>query len=78
MNGHCGAVRHTHPRTHPPTRMDVMASLALPSVSVSPLAQSMPNTATMSPAAAELMSSISLACMRTRRGTRTWWAGHVY
>jgi len=40
-----------------------------PSVKVSPVAQSMPNMATMSPAEASWMSSMSLACMRTSRGT---------
>ena len=38
---------------------------------VSPEAQSMPNRATMSPEAAASMSSISSACMRTRRPTLT-------
>lgn len=43
--------------------------LILPSVKVSPEAHSTPNMATMSPALAEEMSSSSLACMRTSRGT---------
>ena len=40
-----------------------------PSVNVSPVEQSMPNVATMSPAPASMMSSISELCMRTSRGT---------
>ena len=43
--------------------------LTLPSVKVSPEAHSTPNMATMSPAPASAMSSSSLLCIRTRRGT---------
>lgn len=43
--------------------------VVLASQKVSPEAQSTPNMATMSPAAASWMSSSSSACMRTRRGT---------
>ena len=45
------------------------ADLTEPSVKVSPDEHSMPNMATMSPAEANGMSLMSLACMRTRRGT---------
>lgn len=45
--------------------------LTLPSVKVSPEAHSTPNMATISPALACEMSSRSLACMRTKRGTCT-------
>lgn len=38
---------------------------------MSPLAQSMPNIAAISPAPALLMSSIEFACMRTSRDTFT-------
>ena len=48
-----------------------LSHLTLPSVKVSPEAHSTPNMATMSPALAEEMSSSSLACMRTSRGTFT-------
>ena len=52
-------------------RMDLefRAHLTLPSVNVSPDAHSTPNMATMSPAAASEMSSSSLLCIRTSRGT---------
>jgi hypothetical protein len=43
-----------------------------PSVNVSPDAQSTPKSATMSPAEASVMSSISSECMRTRRPTFTF------
>lgn len=43
--------------------------LTVPFVKVSPEAHSTPNMATMSPAVACEMSSKSLACMRTKRGT---------
>ncbi len=43
--------------------------LTCPSVKVSPLEHSMPNVATMSPALASVMSSMSLLCMRTSLGT---------
>ena len=49
--------------------LEVMATRALPSQKVSPEAQSMPNSATMSPAPDSSMSSISSACIRTRRPT---------
>ena len=54
------------------TCMDVIVTLMRPSVKVSPEAHSTPNRATMSPASAEGMSSISSACIRTRRGTFTF------
>lgn len=38
---------------------------------VSPLAQSIPNSAKISPAYISLTSSISVECKRTKRGTRT-------
>ncbi len=41
----------------------------MPSVKVSPVEHSMPNMATMSPAPASMMSSMSLLCMRTSLGT---------
>ena len=47
----------------------LMHNLTLPSVKVSPVEHSMPNRATMSPAPASWMSSMSLLCMRTSRGT---------
>ena len=53
------------PATHTPTA----AHVVLASQNVSPLEHSTPNMATMSPAAASVMSSSSSACMRTRRGT---------
>ena len=46
--------------------------ICLPDVKVSPLAQSMPNSATMSPASARSMSSIWSACMRPMRPTLTF------
>mmetsp|Transcript_11814 Transcript_11814/g.41383 ORF Transcript_11814/g.41383 Transcript_11814/m.41383 type:complete len:272 (-) Transcript_11814:698-1513(-) len=49
------------------TNIEVIASMG-PSVKVSPLWQSTPNMATISPAPTESMSSISSACMRTSRG----------
>ncbi len=52
------------------TCIEVMLSLTLPSVNVSPVLQSMPNMATMSPDPAASMSSISSECMRTRRPIR--------
>ena len=45
-----------------------------PSVNVSPLEHSMPKVATMSPALASVMSSMSLLCMRTSLGTCAVWA----
>jgi hypothetical protein len=54
------------------TNMDVMASVAPASVNVSMLAQSAPNMATTSPAAADSTSSMSSECMRTSRGTRSF------
>ena len=58
------------------TCIDVIVMLTLPSVNVSPDEQSTPNSATMSPACASVMSFISFECMRTRRGTLTffWFA----
>ena len=53
------------------TWIDVIATLRRFVVKVSPDAQSTPNSATMSPASAALMSSISSECMRTSRPTRT-------
>ena len=47
------------------TRIEVIAMEAAPSVKVSPLAHSTPNSATMSPAVACGMSSSSSAWMRT-------------
>ena len=43
--------------------------LTVPSVNVSPEAHSMPNMATMSPAEASVMSSMSLACILPSLGT---------
>ena len=51
------------------TCIEVMLTSSVPSVNVSPEVQSMPNSATMSPARRSSMSSISSACMRTRRPT---------
>ena len=50
----------------------VSGTLGPGSVNVSPDAQSTPNSATMSPADASAMSFISFECMRTRRGTFTF------
>ncbi len=49
-----------------------VSEIRCPLVKVSPLAQSTPNRATMSPASASVMSSIWLACMRPRRPTFTF------
>jgi len=46
--------------------------MTLPSVNVSPEAHSTPNSATMSPACASVISFISFECMRTRRGILTF------
>ena len=51
------------------TCMELMATSTDSSVKVSPEAQSMPNMATMSPAKASSISSISEACMRPKRPT---------
>ena len=51
------------------TCIDVIATLSVPSVKVSPELQSMPNIATMSPDEEMSISSISSECMRTRRPT---------
>ena len=51
------------------TWMDVMLTFTVPSVNVSPEWQSSPKIATISPGPASVMSSISSACMRTRRPT---------
>jgi hypothetical protein len=53
------------------TNIEVIATSMLPSVKVSPEAQSTPKSATMSPPAEPSISSISLACMRTSRPTLT-------
>ena len=52
--------------------IDVMATLMLPSVNVSPEAQSTPKSATMSPAFVSSMSCISSECIRMRRPTFTF------
>lgn len=53
------------------TCMLLMEHSVRPSVKVSPLAQSTPKSATMSPAWLRSMSSIWFACMRTSRPTLT-------
>jgi hypothetical protein len=54
------------------TNIEVIATLTVPSVNVSPELQSMPNSAQMSPADVSVMSSLSSECMRTRRPTFTF------
>ena len=49
----------------------VRVRVTLPLVKVVPDAQSTPNMATISPAAASVTSCISFECMRTSLGTRT-------
>ena len=55
------------------TFIDVSDNLlpAFPPTNVSPEEQSTPNTATMSPAEADVASTISSECIRTSRGTLT-------
>jgi hypothetical protein len=54
------------------TCIEVIVYSTSPSVNVSPEAQSTPNMAMMSPAVASVMSCISSECMRTSRGTLTF------
>ena len=54
------------------TNIDVIEWRTAPSVKVVPEAQSTPNMATMSPALPDSISSMSLECMRTSLGTRTF------
>ena len=51
------------------TRMEVIATFVPGSANVSPLVQSTPKSATISPAFASTTSSSSSECMRTKRGT---------
>lgn len=54
------------------TNIDVNETFVLPSVKVVPDEQSTPNMAVMSPAEHDSTSSISFACIRTKRGIRTF------
>jgi hypothetical protein len=54
------------------TNIEVIALSTVPSVNVSPEAQSTPNSAQRSPAHVSSMSSISSECMRTMRPTFTF------
>jgi hypothetical protein len=57
------------------TWIEVIDISTVPSVKVSPELQSTPNSATMSPAPASSMSSISFECIRTSRPTLTFFDG---
>ena len=63
----------TEDMNHLPYMTFTMAKLSFGSITnVSPLAQSTPNKAKMSPAYTSFTSSISSECNRTNRGIRTW------
>ena len=60
------------------TFIDVIATLTSPDVNVSPDLQSTPKSATISPALASATSSMSSLCIRTSRGTLSFFPVDVF